>query len=383
MTKYIYLLLFFVLSMCVTSCSNDAKDRKTNNNYVIVTSVSTDGKFVITTHHNNRAYLWDLEKHRYHLITSKPVNINSAYFIKNSYNYIYQLEKTNEVIIKDINGITIKKFNPGFKTYGQALTTNQNYYFSADKQLNLYRLDLSNNLLEQLTGLQSNAQHSEENANGMLASLTISPDENRLFSSDGSRLLVTDILSGLTKVIDKSNDQTISAISPDGSYVLSANFGRMLIKQVNNFNESIPFFIRTDSIIEYTKAHNRNNFIQGLISIKFIDDHNFIVLYQGLPTPLRQLGLYNIENMEKSPQYLTEYYLNPKKYLPLTGSFSAFDIASTRYPETKSAKNNQSIDTSPSAHILVMGQENEGGIMVYKYNPMTQELKLDWAPVLA
>lgn len=40
--------------------------------------------------------------------------------------------------------------------------------------------------------------------------------------------------------------------------------------------------------------------------------------------------------------------------------------------------NNQSIDTSPNAHILVTGKMNSGGILVYKYNSQAHTLTKIW-----
>ena len=42
----------------------------------------------------------------------------------------------------------------------------------------------------------------------------------------------------------------------------------------------------------------------------------------------------------------------------------------------------QAIDTSPSAHVLVMAMSGKNGILVYHYNPTTQTLKQVWAGVV-
>ena len=39
-------------------------------------------------------------------------------------------------------------------------------------------------------------------------------------------------------------------------------------------------------------------------------------------------------------------------------------------------------DTSPSTHILAVAHANGNGIMVYKFDPETEKLKLIWAPRL-
>lgn len=42
-------------------------------------------------------------------------------------------------------------------------------------------------------------------------------------------------------------------------------------------------------------------------------------------------------------------------------------------------RRDQAIDTSPSAHILVMSMAKKNGIIVYKYDPTTQTLNREWA----
>jgi len=71
------------------------------------------------------------------------------------------------------------------------------------------------------------------------------------------------------------------------------------------------------------------------------------------------------------PSYAILYSITdpkPLKYLPLGSPWISVDDY-TR---------DQSIDTSPSAHILVTGKMNHGGILVYQYNPKTQTLKKVW-----
>ncbi len=90
-----------------------------------------------------------------------------------------------------------------------------------------------------------------------------------------------------------------------------------------------------------------------MLSIKYIDkDHylvfnngsHYAVLYKTLnPKPLKYLNLGN---------------------KPLLATFNL--------------ERDQSMDTSPSTHILVMAKDQEPGIIVYRYNPKTKTLKKIW-----
>lgn len=304
MKKIISFLFIFTISMCVTSCSRDANTNKTNSDTVVVTSVSSDGKYAITTHENKHAYLWNLNKHTYKLITKKNINIYNVHFIPNTEKFIYQVDKTNEVIIQSINGKVLKK-----------ITTDS-----------------------ELPSKYNTANYSN----------------------------------------------SISTDSPDKSYQLTSSVGSMMVNKIDESGEMTPFFIMSDKTMPGVKKYYQNNYTHGLVGLKFIDNTHFIAMFQGSPMPLRQLGLYDINNMKKSPEFWTEYYLSPNKYLPLTRYYSALDLPSGHSTQPPSTLAHQlSMDTSPSAHVLVMGQKNTGGIMVYKYNPQSQELILDWSGKLS
>lgn len=304
MKKIISFLFIFTISMCVTSCSRDANNNTTESNTVVVTSVSSDGKYAITTHQNKHAYLWDLNKHTHKLITKNNINIYNTHFIPNTENFIYQVEKTNEIIIQSINGKVIKK-----------ITAN-----------------------------------------------TESPSKNNI----------------------ANNNSNISIYSPDQSYQLTSSVGSMMVNKITKSGEMTPFFIKSDKTMSGVKKYYQNNYTHGLVALKFIDSTHFIAMFQGSPMPLRQLGLYDINNMKKSPEFWTEYYLSPNKYLPLTRYYSALDLPTGHSIHNPPVLAHQlSMDTSPSAHVLVMGQQNKAGIMVYKYDPQTEELILDWSEKLS
>ena len=70
---------------------------------VMVTSVSTDGNYAITTDlsrkSNSLGFKKPLKK-----ILDRTANIYSAYFIKNSNNLMWQHDTNNEVIIENVEG---------------------------------------------------------------------------------------------------------------------------------------------------------------------------------------------------------------------------------------------------------------------------------------
>jgi len=78
-----------------------------------VVSLSSDGQYAITSGADKRITLWNL-KNRKAKIISTDANIYSAYFIKNTHNFIWQDLKENKVYVQDVNENIIKTFRPGF-----------------------------------------------------------------------------------------------------------------------------------------------------------------------------------------------------------------------------------------------------------------------------
>jgi len=55
-----------------------------------------------------------------------------------------------------------------------------------------------------------------------------------------------------------------------------------------------------------------------------------------------------------------------------------FDLGDDPFPATASYSRNLAIDTAPKANILVMGQRDGGGILVYRFDPDELTLERVW-----
>ena len=127
--------------------------------------------------------------------------------------------------------------------------------------------------------------------------------------------------------------------------------------------------------------------------IKYIDDMHYLVFYSSTSNkfgfrPLFPFAaLYHIdtpikahEMYDKSGKY---YTMQPIKYIPLVAKkyrdpfFSHIDT----FPATNDITP-QAIDTSVQAHLLVTGQYQNNGILVYQYDPVKQDLKKVWSPTI-
>ena len=101
----------------------------------MVVSVSSNGRYVITSHLNKGIILWDIAD-KQHSVISKHGNIYSAYFIKNTPYYMWQ-DLQDVVHISDIRGNAIRQFK-FIPTYGQVMTSDLKHYFAADEHWNIY-----------------------------------------------------------------------------------------------------------------------------------------------------------------------------------------------------------------------------------------------------
>ncbi len=388
----ILILIVFVLGYFVYS--------RFQSGEVMVTSVSSDGNYAITTDLSRKAILWNLKKHTKEILDRKA-NIYSAYFIKNSNNFMWQHDTNNEVIIKNTNGRVIQKFNPGFPTYGQIMTAKLKTYIASDEKWNIYKISFDEKSGMTKTILKKGLFAPGFIGAGKLMNLMFSPDEKYVLSSGladnddplskgtstaenkhWSRSLMAGVVLWnlqanlpFNKYIGTVN-KTFSTLSPDGKYIVGGDEGSW--SYVWNINDGKKLFqnwslwygkplgknIKT-GLFEYDNSKLKimppRNFkqydggsVDAIFALKFIDQTHYLRFTTYVPN---YAILYSVTDPK------------PLKYLPLGKSPM---ISVDQYTR------DQSIDTSPQAHILVTGKINQGGILVYKYDPKTQILNKVW-----
>lgn len=365
---------------------------------VMVTSVSSDGRYAITTSVNKRAYLWDLNNHRRSLI-SADANIYSAYFIKHSNDFIWQDEKTRHVIVQNTKGQRLKDFDPGFVSYGEVMTTDLNTYIASDFDWNLFKINHQHKVQMKLGdgGFYS----------GKLLNLSLSSDDRYLLSSGVSsnpQKLVTgknylhgnfypiaklskvdgvvlwDVASGHPiRKYSGDVDKDFAILSPADRYVLSCDdndfyyiwtlMGRRLIRSLGhdmvspkNYGYLLNF--------KGSPYYEPNSHIDDMpLAVRFIDKTHYLsIIHQ---TPWAELfSIANVEQISKT--------LNARKDTSLPKVLKLYYLGDNPGPSIVHFLSDQTIDSSWRAHVLVTGQYGAGGINVYRYNPMGQTLRLDW-----
>lgn len=336
---------------------------------VMIVSLSTDGRYAITTDDKRNAVLWDLHKKSSSTL-DRDANIYSAYFIKDHHLFMWQNDLTNQVNIANTHKKIIENFNPGFPTYGQAISSNLKYYIASNEDWDIYIRE--NNQQKLLKKHFSDASFLGAQK---LANITIQTN-NLLISGFADVTTGVSLWNLNTKklkyTLHDNSMKTIATISPDGKYIVSGDeeplayvweastgkklfdlyslrFGREIEigKNIENWKWDNTGMLPIPSIF-----NDKNG--GAILTLKFIDLKGD---YLRFTTYVPYAILYNVNDPK------------PKKYLYL-GSWP--------YPSVDDYSRDQSIDTAPKAHILVMGKRSWSGIIVYKFDPEKETLKRIW-----
>ena len=343
-----------------------------NSAHIMVLSLSSDAKYAISSNLNRHAVLWNLQKHTYKVLPTYPVNIYSAYFIKGTYDFLIQNDKTNQVLVENVSGKIVKTLNPGFPTYGEVMTSNLQNYFASKQNYNIYKIDNQGNKTQLLYFYCGPNFHKPAPPKGMphacmgfigggkLMNLSFTADDKVLKGSGNGDVYLWNVSTGkLLHHLAKNEGQTFATISPDGQSVISGDVGGNIYVFAMNSGKYLKSIEEFDYLV---------------VSLKFITPNELMAVYYGGP-PSVTIYSYPSGKKIKSLPLLTPHQQQQVNQLD-------YYSAAPNYPEVQSYLRDQAIDTSPSAHVLVMAMSQKNGILVYHYDPKTQTLKQIWAPVV-
>lgn len=380
--KIKYFCLTLILPMLV-ACTQKVPQ---NNANVMAASISTDGNYVITTNAHFDAILWNLKVKTYKILSTKA-NRYSAYFIKNTNDFLYQDATTKEVYVIDTNGNVITHFNPGFSSYGQAMTSDLSTYIAVDQNDQVFTIE--NNKKTQLLWHWCGPSYQDETpaptgkpyscgsfiGDGKLFNISLSNDNSYFTTSGFSEIYIWNLPERkLVSHITLSDAQSLALIDPNNRYIIYGDLKAQLFKCNLSTNTCQHFFVIPEQLPN--EPENYQNMADGIQSIKFITKNDYLIFYQGIPDIFPFAALYSLDaktTLIQRPGY--SFYTMTPKYLSLLGDNKIF-------PALQDFVRDQAIDTSPSAHILVMAQQNGNGILVYQYDPKSQTLKQVWAPTI-
>ncbi len=333
---------------------------------IVSLSISSDGYYVFSIDNDGHGVLWNLQNKSSKTI-AKNANIYSAYWIKSTNNFMWQDELNNQVTIQNINGQVIKSFNPGVQTYGNIITSDLTYYFAADEDWSLYRI---NTITNKKTIAKATASD--------LKPYTFSIDnEGKYLVGTGDVVIwVWDIANQkLLRTFSKDAGKTFAVLSPNGQYVIAGDegsgghvwktkTGEKFIDWLVDLNNGVcqesgkndNFKCDKKGLIQKPKdflTQDGHNNIDAILSLKFIDQTHYLRFTTYIPYAI----LYEVTNPY------------PLAYFPL---------GKHPYPAVNYYARDQAIDTSWQAHVLVVGKEDSDGILVYQYDPEKQTLTKVW-----
>lgn len=368
-------------------------------NLNMVVSLSSDGNYALSTNTNQQAILWNIKDKTYKIVANH-VNIYSAYFIKNTSDFIYQDNNSNSVIVENTNGQIIKQFNPDFPTYGEVMTSDLNTWIGADDKYQLFKI-ISDGQKQQFfyywdgpnfvhetpppKGMPYGGQEFE--GAGKLFNLSLSSDEKILLSSGADEFYLWDVQSAkLIKHIEENIGKATATFSPNDQYVVSSDEDFWIyyynVKTQNSIRSKF-WPVGGDVMTQYQNTDQ--NDVTGIINLKYIDNNIALVFMKGIPDNFNYATLVNPAkavclNHPDANGFICKTY--PEKYLPLIAKANTDFNYKNEWPMLSDYSRDEAIDTSPSAHILVIAMNDANGILVYKYDPVTQTLNQIWAPII-
>ncbi|OOF66482.1 WD40 repeat domain-containing protein [Rodentibacter sp. Ppn85] len=360
---------------------------------VMTLSISSDGKYVISAHrgktektlHDTKLVLWDIEK-REKKVIAENVNSNTAYFIPDSYDFMWQ-GRDNIVHIQNVEGKELKSFKH-FEIARHIMSADRTFYASANQTGKIfkgygenmvpiytdtplwrhYNFDLSDKYF--LTASSGRGTREDGAVVGLNPIADpVQPSVYKKSSYDGVVLWDRNTLKPVAELFGFGG-RSDALFSPDGKWIVGGG-------------ENLRHYMW-----ETANLTNRLNMANPEYGIKkeeggFDDSHL-------LRVPGVELGLNNpVTYAFVTDTEFIEFRLAPsrdgrgEKYSPLytVGDpwIKAFvEIGDDPAISTRFYELSNSVASAPKAHILVTGQAYHGGINVYRYHPDKMKLEKIW-----
>lgn len=364
---------------------------------IMVLSVSSDGKYVVSSDLKKRIILWNIPDKTFKVI-SKNGNIYSAYFIKNTDDFMWQ-NLDDFVHVQNVNGAELLSFH-NFPVYGQVMTPDLQHYFASDVDWALYsgygkqqktiklaagrgsnffgcqklmNLTLSSNNQYLLSSGCGDVDY--KNKNGVVVSHSEVMKHDDTFDS----VMLWNVKTGdpifrfpgnaakTFATISAASKYVVSGDEDEWGYVWDIKTGKRLVhlwhivggNPIKFDKYGVAYDFDTTGLInppkEVLALDQADSSVSDIYSLKFIDNDHYL----RFDSYLNWAILYNVLDPR------------PVKYIPLGDSPE---------PSLDDYSRDQAIDTAPAAHILVVAKRNSSGLIVYQYDPATQTLNKIWTP---
>ena len=386
MKNIFFLVLFIVLGCGGYYVYENRHDVFSSTGCVETLDISSDGKYVISAHSGNetKLVLWDIEKHEKKVL-AKRVNTNTAYFIPNSHDFMWQGSKDKIVHIQNVDGKELASFKH-FEIARHIMSEDRKLYISADQTGEIYKgygdemkpiytdtpiwghynFDLSDKYFLSASGGGPYDPDSAVELNPKED--PVQPSVYKKSSYNGVTLWDRETLKPVAR-LGGFGGRSDALFSPDGKWIIGGgeNLRHYMWETANLTNRLM--LADPDRGIRNPKVNDDSKLLR-------VPGVNI-----GLNNPVTYAFVTETEFIEFRMSARKEGL--GEKYSPLytVGDpwIKAFvEIGNNPVISTDFYEKSNSVASAPKAHILVTGQAYHGGINVYRYHPDKMTLEKIW-----
>ena len=386
MKNIFFLVLFIVLGWGGYYVYENRHDVFSSTGRVETLDISSDGKYVISAHSGNetKLVLWDIEKHEKKVL-AKRVNTNTAYFIPNSHDFMWQGSKDKIVHIQNVDGKELASFKH-FEIARHIMSEDRKLYISADQTGEIYKgygdemkpiytdtpiwghynFDLSDKYFLSASGGGPYDPDSAVELNPKED--PVQPSVYKKSSYNGVTLWDRETLKPVAR-LGGFGGRSDALFSPDGKWIIGGgeNLRHYMWETANLTNRLM--LADPDRGIRNPKVNDDSKLLR-------VPGVNI-----GLNNPVTYAFVTETEFIEFRMSARKEGL--GEKYSPLytVGDpwIKAFvEIGNNPVISTDFYEKSNSVASAPKAHILVTGQAYHGGINVYRYHPNKMTLEKIW-----
>lgn len=376
---------------------------------VTALGVSSNGRYVITTHQDGALVLWDIEQRKREVL-SREANIYSAYFIENSDAFLWQ-DLDDVVRVQRVDGKVIKTFEH-FPTYGHVMDSTFSDYLASDIDWNIFH-----GHGEAMRPVKQDGSAPSFEGSGKILKLTLS-EEGRKFVSAGSDIRGGSEPPELAEVSAVMPGRRFSnfggvtlwdldtldpiAILPGNSYKLDATISPDGQWVVSGDENTIGLFWHTGSpeerhrLADYHSGILLDDLPDGLGVEEYWDKSGLIPVPESRESDRRgnirslatatTIAIAFINGSEEFLRIGHSHYRRDGSSRTYAALFEAgnpwpqayLDLGTDPFPSINNYSRNLSIDSAPEANLLVTGHAFGGGITAYRYDPEARTLTKEW-----
>ena len=354
--------------------------------------ISSDGKYVISAHrwknskkNKTKLVLWDLDK-REKKVIAENVNTNTAYFIPDSHDFMWQ-GKDNIVHIQNVEGKELESFKH-FEIARHIMSADRTFYASANQTGKIFKghgenmvpiytdtpieLHYNFDLFDNYFLTASLGRNTREDGAVVQFNPTADPVQPSVYkksSYDGVVLWDKNTLKPVAELFGFGG-RSDALFSPDGKWIVGGG-------------ENLSHYMW-----ETANLTHRLNLANPRYGIKkeeggFDDSHLLHVpgVELGLNNPVTYAFVTDTEFIELRMAPPKDGWGEKHSPLYTVGDpwIKAFvEIGDEPAISTDAYEKSNSVASAPKAHILVTGQAYHGGINVYRYHPDKMTLEKIW-----